>query len=468
VKLYSIITGTGRCGTSYAAKLLTEAGMQCTHERVWGFHDADWENPEEPAESSWVAAPFLNGPLAKDARVIHLVRHPKHVIESLVRTNFFDENTGRRDWPYTQFVYDRMPDLLNMESQIDRAAAFYVRWNRMIEDSRPDATRVPVEAAEPVWEQLPNPDWRIDELGMEQGKRYLLTGDPGALLKEYGLEAPEDIRVSNRENRHGGVWRKVPLNQIPDVEIRSDVVEMCKEYGYDPCLGEDPRAFWAVLLERNVQWNSIDALFDLANGATMGGHTRISIPYGRTDTSRNHIVRCFQELAQSPNDMIIMLDCDHVHPPNTIDRLFRHDPTLGVVAALAFRRGPPYDPMFFVWEENGRRSRFVAPAEWRRGALYECDAIATCAIGIRQWVFVELDEAGSPFPYFRYSYERGYQMTEDIFFAMSCMRAGISQYCDTSLVTPHLSTIGVDENTWEEFKQKNPSILSSQGKEIDR
>lgn len=459
-KLETIVTGTGRCGTAYAAKLLTEAGLNCTHEEVWGFHVADWEQPQAPAEASWVAAPFLQGPFARDAQVIHLVRHPKHVIESLIKTGFFDDNEERTDWSYTQFAYDNLPALLEIDDPVDRAAFFYVEWNRMIERRRPDAIRVPVEAAHPVWEQVPNPEWCVGADGTPSGQRHLIKGDPGKLLGALGIAAPETVTVTSRENRHPGSWGKIPLSTIPDPGIRGRVQEMCLEYGYAFDLGDTPRVFWSLLLERAVQWTAIDAIFDLVNEAAKQGQTRISVPYTRTDIARNNIVRCFLELAQSPDDMVVMLDCDHLHPPDTVARLFQQSPEYGVVAALAFRRGPPYDPMFFIWEEG--EERFAAPAEWERGALYECDAIATCAMGIRQWAFMELDKAGHPFPYFRYSYSKGgYRMTEDIYFAWDCMDAGVSQYCDTGLVVPHLSTIGVDEETWEDYKRGHPEILST-------
>ena len=64
-----VVTGTGRSGTGFAARWLTSAGIPCGHEAFFshrGYDKAlvrlDLKYPELAAESSWMAAPYLDTP----------------------------------------------------------------------------------------------------------------------------------------------------------------------------------------------------------------------------------------------------------------------------------------------------------------------------------------------------------------------------------------------------------------------
>ena len=91
-RLKLIATGTGRCGTRFVSKLLTSAGLTCGHERFFDFNGLDFAKEQLAnhwygtyAESSWCAAPFLSDETLKDAFLVHLVRHPKTYIGSLLK-----------------------------------------------------------------------------------------------------------------------------------------------------------------------------------------------------------------------------------------------------------------------------------------------------------------------------------------------------------------------------------------------
>lgn len=217
---------------------------------------------------------------------------------------------------------------------------------------------------------------------------------------------------------------------------------------------------------------SVDALLDVASWCGRRSFNRIALPYMRTDMARNAVVKLFLENATEPNDALVMLDCDHAHPPDVVERLVSHPPERGVVGALYFRRGEPYDPLFFVVAppespggrgEEGKHASMTgkhvglplrAPAEWEQGRTYECDVVATGAMCIRRWVFESLDAAGVTWPYFRYAYpEPTYQQTEDVYFGLRCHEAGIKHYCDTGLVIPHLTVQGITLESWEEARR---------------
>ncbi len=157
-KLQYIVTGTGRSGTVYLANLLTKCGLPCGHESIftpWGLDEAlarldgraaiqvsaisvascgDWfgDASKIVADSSYMAAPFLDHPVLRDTRIIHVVRHPMDVINSFVMgLNYFQEWLPADVWH--QFIYTHVPELRLDYHPLDRATLYYIRWNRMIE-----------------------------------------------------------------------------------------------------------------------------------------------------------------------------------------------------------------------------------------------------------------------------------------------------------------------------------------------
>ena len=230
-----------------------------------------------------------------------------------------------------------------------------------------------------------------------------------------------------------------------------------------------PQIYWTLLSERTIDGHVVDAALDIAFVAARRDFARIAIPYMRTDMARNRAAQSFMEIAGSPDDALVMLDCDHIHPHDILTRLAAHDPALGVVGALYFRRGEPYDPLFFRRDDEGILRN---PAEWEPGCLYECDAVGTGGVLIRRWVFEELTEAGCGYPWFQYAYppKGSFSMTEDIFFAEQCEKAGIYHYCDTSIITPHLGIQVIGPDTWDAYKKARPDILVDPvelGQEVD-
>lgn len=220
-----------------------------------------------------------------------------------------------------------------------------------------------------------------------------------------------------------------------------------------------PSVFWAVLFERTLNGHAVDALLDISLICGLRGHQRISVPYMTTDMARNRICQSFLDVSQNRDDVLVMLDGDHVHPHDIVPRLAGHDVELGVVGALYFRRGEPFDPLFFTRSEGVLRN----PAEWERGMIYECDAVGTGAIAIRRWVLDTLIEQGMDYPWFQYAYEprAEFRMTEDIFFASLCEQAGVRHYCDTSVVTKHIGVRFIDERDWLAYVAAHPEAISS-------
>ena len=158
-----IITGCARSGTAYTSRLLTAAGVPCTHEEVFSLEVAetvsadgwraacrrwrkpgDWADPDSdspapPAkgESSWLAAPLLDQ-LPKDILVFHQLRNPLHVIRSLMRRRFFHPNRGtgsdyakyaRRQMKREVFSQD-WNTIEDADSPLVQCMKYWVRWTQ--------------------------------------------------------------------------------------------------------------------------------------------------------------------------------------------------------------------------------------------------------------------------------------------------------------------------------------------------
>lgn len=217
------------------------------------------------------------------------------------------------------------------------------------------------------------------------------------------------------------------------------------------------QVYYSVLMERTIPDYAFSSFMDLSMRAGHLGHARINIGYTRIDVARNTLVAEFIRNAKSDDDTLVMLDADHMHPDYTVERLAAHDE--GVVVALAFRRCVPYDPQIYRFNDEGN---LVQPSEWGQGLL-KIDAFGCAAIAMKRWVFRKLDEAGISYPWFRFWYPKGMGLdnkfpSEDIFFGLACGNAGIDCYCDTTVVSPHLTVGTVQTDTWQAYLADHPEF----------
>jgi len=199
--MWLLVTGTGRCGTGYLAQVLTSAGVQCGHQKV--FNLGGWEGALRamdrwPADSSWLAVPFLDRPELKHLTVVHLVRHPKETIDAFRRVMFHDTITGD---DYYCWMCERLPELDEYDSLVDRAACWVLRLNEMSE-RRADLRHRLEDETTGLLASL-NIDW--------QGKR---------LFDDTHYNSQVGFGPSN-----------VVLNDISQ-PLRDQLIEMSERYGY--------------------------------------------------------------------------------------------------------------------------------------------------------------------------------------------------------------------------------------------
>lgn len=213
------------------------------------------------------------------------------------------------------------------------------------------------------------------------------------------------------------------------------------------------KVYVAVVMDKYLEQFAVSALLQVAAHCGKLGYYQILFPSARVDVNRNNIVKAFLSASTEDDDALVMLDSDHAHPADIVERLVGHN--VGVVGALAFTRSVPYMPCCFL-HLNGAFRPF---ADWTVQGLVPCDAVGTGAIAIRRSVFRQLDEAdpeGTGGFYFQCAYPASMDTptpSEDMWFATACLLAGIPHHVDTSLVTPHLMTAAVDESYFRAYQQ---------------
>lgn len=133
-RLRLLVVGTGRSGTGYMSRLLTESGIPCGHESVWTY-DGVVDRPDLEADASWLAVPFL-AHLPKHIRIIHVVRHPRAVVESLHRRGFFRKPLASPHRVFAWKYFNRTG------KPVRDALRWYVEWNKRIEPYAHERIRV--------------------------------------------------------------------------------------------------------------------------------------------------------------------------------------------------------------------------------------------------------------------------------------------------------------------------------------
>ena len=142
-RMWLLVTGAGRCGTGYVDRVLTSCGVKCTHEKVYNLDGGDYARGRirlrtkyrgwsGQAESSWLAAPFLKDNVLDGVTIVHLVRHPRNVIRSYLRMQFW---TADRYLGWHQFVREHLTETFDWLDPECKAAVFWVEWNAIIEPS---------------------------------------------------------------------------------------------------------------------------------------------------------------------------------------------------------------------------------------------------------------------------------------------------------------------------------------------
>ena len=204
-----------------------------------------------------------------------------------------------------------------------------------------------------------------------------------------------------------------------------------------------PRPLLCILKERAISY--ADKVFDNIYQIASFGCAPLFMNYTRTDLARN---KAGAELLKTNYTHLIMLDIDHRHPVDIVqklcfwllwDKFTKAGKNIQVLGGINFRRSAPHDPCAHLFGSDGA---IYAPAEWDKG-LMEVDAIGTGSILIAREVFETI-----PPPWFWNPYDNVWNDVwpgEDMGFSRKCREFGIKMYVDTQLTSPHIVEAEIGE-----------------------
>lgn len=156
-----------------------------------------------------------------------------------------------------------------------------------------------------------------------------------------------------------------------------------------------------------------------------------------------------EKIAETARDMkaqyLFMFDDDMMVMPDLFERLFKHQKD--IVAALAFTRLPPYQPVIYHlnkgWDGVEKKDYYlnVTVNNYPKDQLVECDAVGFGAVLINLSVFDKIEK-----PWFMVTSGAG----EDIHFCHLAGRVGAHIFVDTATKIGHLGErVVVDEEIYE-------------------
>ena len=197
-KLKYLVTGVPRSGTGYMYKLLESAGIKTGHEKIFtvkGYDSTNLKNKE--ADSSWLAVPFLNESILSNTKVIHVIRNPYDVVSSILHIGLFNPKQAR---DYTRFIYKYLPDIKNLDRELEKAVSFYVRWSNKINK-------------------------RCDF-------KYKIKDCPSAMLESAGIIHKKELLFNNTEYNARGYHDTISYNDIATLptELSQSFMEIADEY----------------------------------------------------------------------------------------------------------------------------------------------------------------------------------------------------------------------------------------------
>lgn len=177
---------------------------------------------------------------------------------------------------------------------------------------------------------------------------------------------------------------------------------------------------------------------------------------GPPSLTRDYLVR--QLLKDDKFTHLLMLDSDHFHPKDIVERLARwieHEEGPQVISALNYQRKAPYRPAAFFFD--GPQYGLLHISTWPQG-LVKLDAVGASALLVAREVFERLPE-----PWFEFHYlpmpdgAKPRFIGEDIWFCKKLKDIGVPVYVDTMTTCPHMGEAMVGEEQFRAWVAAQPA-----------
>ena len=133
-----LVTGTGRCGTASAARILRDAGLDVSHQGIRHEHvigpvqRVPAEVMASDGDVSFEAAPLVGQLRAKGWRIVLIHRDPAEVVKSWLSLGAFTDDMPETHKDWWASMVRHAPNVAGRDEPVMRATQFYVDWNRLV------------------------------------------------------------------------------------------------------------------------------------------------------------------------------------------------------------------------------------------------------------------------------------------------------------------------------------------------
>jgi len=221
-----VITGCGRSGTTYTARLLSQLGCLCTHEQFFtgskpslvtgllarsGLRQLEWK-PPTIGEAAWEAAPWLPQ-LADSTLVFHQVRDPLEFIRSRQKKGWVHGRLRSRHLPHFPKMNKAEFAALPLKQQATWLARFWIDWNALVESQSQGKEYL---------------RYRIEDFDLSLVLRILDSVE--FTYCEHQVKETFDSLPRN-VNTRGQKREDITLDVLPD-NLREELTQVADRYGY--------------------------------------------------------------------------------------------------------------------------------------------------------------------------------------------------------------------------------------------
>jgi hypothetical protein len=133
-----LVTGTGRCGTASATRILRDAGLNLSHQGIRHEHviGSVQRVPADVMASdgdvSFEAAPLVGQLRAKGWRIVLIHRDPAAVVKSWLGLGAFTDRMPETHQDWWASMVRHAPNVHIQPSPVEMAVRFYIDWNRLV------------------------------------------------------------------------------------------------------------------------------------------------------------------------------------------------------------------------------------------------------------------------------------------------------------------------------------------------
>ena len=211
-------------------------GIKCGHESIFDYssdniiknrlfnknervisristRNGGWIDEKEiEADSSYLAAPYLDWPELENTKIIHVFRNPIDVISSFsIDFGYFAKKEPNAANPFNELGFEQkiwrfLPGLSEIESNLERVCYFYYQWNKLIEEKSKNK--------------------QVLKIKIEDDKK-------NEKIAEFLNININNINLFNNQKENSfSSGNKIKLSEIPNGEIKDNFIKMIKEMNY--------------------------------------------------------------------------------------------------------------------------------------------------------------------------------------------------------------------------------------------